>query len=82
MKALHWHFARYQFRSLCLRRLIVQIGALRFLGQGSLMLNCANLVAQWFNAKRGFAMSLMALGFGMINYDRGLASAAVILEAS
>jgi MFS family permease len=37
--------------------------ALRFLGQGSLMLNCSNLVAQWFSARRGFAMSLMALGF-------------------
>jgi len=37
--------------------------ALRFLGQGSLMLNCANLVSQWFDRKRGFAMSLMALGF-------------------
>jgi MFS family permease len=36
---------------------------LRFLGQGSLMLNCANLVSQWFDRKRGFAMSLMALGF-------------------
>jgi MFS family permease len=38
-------------------------GALRFLGQGSLMLNCANLVAQWFDRQRGFALSLMALGF-------------------
>ena len=37
---------------------------LRFLGQGSLMLNCSNLVSQWFDRKRGFAMSLMALGFG------------------
>jgi len=37
--------------------------ALRFLGQGSLMLNYANLVSQWFDRKRGFAMSLMALGF-------------------
>lgn len=37
--------------------------ALRFLGQGSLMLSCANLVAQWFDQKRGFALSLMALGF-------------------
>lgn len=37
--------------------------ALRFLGQGSLMLNCSNLVAQWFSRRRGFAMSLMALGF-------------------
>ncbi|MEX2518473.1 MAG: MFS transporter [Paracoccaceae bacterium] len=36
---------------------------LRFLGQGSLMLNCSNLVSQWFDRKRGFAMSLMALGF-------------------
>ena len=37
--------------------------ALRFLGQGTLMLSSSNLVAQWFNAKRGFAASLMALGF-------------------
>ncbi|MEM6744613.1 MAG: MFS transporter, partial [Pseudomonadota bacterium] len=37
--------------------------ALRFLGQGSLMLNSANLVSQWFERKRGFAMSLMSLGF-------------------
>ena len=36
---------------------------LRFLGQGSLMMNCANLVAQWFSRRRGFAMGLMALGF-------------------
>jgi MFS family permease len=38
--------------------------ALRFLGQGSVMLNCANLVAQWFSRRRGFALSLMVLGFG------------------
>ena len=43
--------------------LTVGFGALRFLGQGSLMLNCANLVAQWFDRERGFALSLMALGF-------------------
>jgi MFS family permease len=43
--------------------LTVGFGALRFLGQGSLMLNCANLVSQWFDQKRGFALSLMALGF-------------------
>jgi MFS family permease len=43
--------------------LALGFGALRFLGQGSLMMNCANLVAQWFNQRRGFAMSLMALGF-------------------
>ncbi|MGI9508084.1 MAG: MFS transporter, partial [Geminicoccaceae bacterium] len=38
-------------------------GALRFLGQGTLMLSSSNLVAQWFSKKRGFAASLMALGF-------------------
>jgi MFS family permease len=43
--------------------LTLGFAALRFLGQGSLMLNCANLVAQWFDQKRGFALSLMALGF-------------------
>jgi MFS family permease len=43
--------------------LALGFGALRFLGQGSLMMNCSNLVAQWFNRKRGFAMGLMALGF-------------------
>lgn len=45
--------------------LVVGFGLLRFLGQGSLMLGSANLVAQWFSNKRGFAMSLMALGFGL-----------------
>lgn len=45
--------------------LAVGFGALRFLGQGSLMLGCANLVSQWFARKRGFAMSLMALGFAI-----------------
>ena len=43
--------------------LTVGFGFLRFFGQGSLMLGCANLVSQWFDKKRGFAMSLMALGF-------------------
>jgi MFS family permease len=43
--------------------LVVGFGLLRFLGQGALMLNCANLVAQWFDRKRGFALGLMALGF-------------------
>ena len=43
--------------------LTLGFAALRFLGQGSLMLNCANLVAQWFDQKRGLALSLMALGF-------------------
>ena len=43
--------------------LALGFAALRFLGQGSLMLTSANLVAQWFSRKRGFALSLMALGF-------------------
>jgi MFS family permease len=43
--------------------LALGFAALRFLGQGSLMLSSANLVAQWFSKKRGFALSLMALGF-------------------
>ena len=30
-----------------------------------MMLGSANLVSQWFSAKRGFALSLMALGFGL-----------------
>src|SRR5919106_35609 len=45
--------------------LALGFAALRFLGQGSLMMSCANLVAQWFSRKRGLAMSLMALGFGV-----------------
>ena len=45
--------------------LALGFGTLRFLGQGSLMLNCANLVSQWFEKKRGFALSLMALGFAL-----------------
>jgi MFS family permease len=36
---------------------------LRYFGQGTLMLTCANMVSQWFSRKRGFAMGLMALGF-------------------
>lgn len=43
--------------------LVLGFGLLRFLGQGSMMLGAANLVAQWFSLKRGFAMGLMALGF-------------------
>lgn len=45
--------------------LTLGFGTLRFFGQGSLMLGCANVVAQWFSRSRGFAMSLMALGFGV-----------------
>lgn len=43
--------------------LALGFAALRFFGQGSLMLNSANLVSQWFSRRRGFALSLMALGF-------------------
>ena len=45
--------------------LAVGFALLRLLGQGSLMLGCANLVSQWFSKKRGFAVSLMALGFAI-----------------
>ena len=45
--------------------LAVGFGLLRFLGQGSLMMGCANMVSQWFSRSRGLAMSLMALGFGV-----------------
>lgn len=37
--------------------------ALRFIGQGATMMCTANLVSQWFLSRRGFAMSLMGLGF-------------------
>jgi len=43
--------------------LTIAFGALRFLGQGSLMLCSANLVSQWFARRRGFALGLMSLGF-------------------
>ena len=38
--------------------LTVGFGFLRFFGQGSLMLGCATLVSQWFDAKRGFGISM------------------------
>lgn len=44
--------------------LAVGFALLRFLGQGSLMMGSANLVSQWFNKSRGFAMSFMMLGWG------------------
>ena len=44
--------------------LAVGFALMRFFGQGSLMMGCANLVSQWFTLNRGLAMSLMALGFG------------------
>lgn len=43
--------------------LAVGFAALRFMGQGATMMASANLVSQWFSARRGFALSLMGLGF-------------------
>ena len=43
--------------------LALGFAALRFLGQGSIMLNCSNMTSQWFSRRRGFALSLMALGY-------------------
>ena len=43
--------------------LALAFGALRFLGQGSLMLSSNYLVSQWFSRRRGIALSLTALGF-------------------
>ena len=45
--------------------LAIGFAALRFFGQGSLMLCCAYLVSQWFSRRRGLALSLMALGFSL-----------------
>ncbi len=45
--------------------LAVGFALLRFFGQGSMALGCANLMAHWFSRRRGFAVSLMALGFGV-----------------
>lgn len=36
---------------------------LRFLAQGSLSLNCSNMVSHWFERRRGLALGLMAMGF-------------------
>ncbi len=44
--------------------LAVGFAALRFLGQGSLMLTGANIVSHWFDRNRGFALGLMTIGFG------------------
>ena len=41
----------------------IGFGFLRFLGQGSLMLACVNMVSQWFDRRRGFALGIMSLGF-------------------
>ncbi len=39
--------------------------AVRFFGQGSLMLVSSNLVAQWFSRRRGIALSIISLGFAL-----------------
>ncbi|MCY4284386.1 MAG: MFS transporter [Thiotrichales bacterium] len=43
--------------------LTLGFAALRFLGQGSLMLCAGNLTSQWFDRRRGLALSLTMLGF-------------------
>jgi len=43
--------------------LVIGFGLLRLLGQGSLMLCCNNMIAQWFDKNRGLALSLMSWGF-------------------
>ncbi len=45
--------------------LLVAFTAVRFLGQGSMMLAGNNLVSQWFTRRRGFALSLASLGFAV-----------------
>ncbi|WP_231471286.1 MFS transporter [Thioalkalivibrio sp. HK1] len=45
--------------------LMLGFGLLRFLGQGSLMLCANNLTSQWFDKKRGIALSLTMLGFSL-----------------
>ena len=45
--------------------LMLGFAALRFFGQGSLMLCAGNLASQWFDRKRGLALSLTMLGFAV-----------------
>lgn len=45
--------------------LLFGFGLLRFLGQGSLMLCCNNMISQWFSAKRGIALAIMSWGFAL-----------------
>ncbi len=62
--AILFGFANLAFgRITGLLSLALAFGALRFLGQGSLMLSSNYLVSQWFNRRRGIALSLTALGF-------------------
>ena len=43
--------------------LALGFAAVRYLGQGCLFLGASNIVAQWFERRRGFALSLVWLGF-------------------
>ena len=43
--------------------LALGFAAVRFLGQGCLFLCASNVIAQWFERRRGFALSLVWLGF-------------------
>ena len=43
--------------------LALGFAAVRFLGQGCLFLGASNVIAQWFERRRGFALSLVWLGF-------------------
>lgn len=64
--AILFGFANLAFgRVTGLVSLAFAFGALRFLGQGSLMLSANYLVAQWFSRRRGIALSLTALGFSI-----------------
>jgi MFS family permease len=62
--AILFGFANFAFGHVTgLLSLALGFGALRFLGQGSLMLSSNYLVSQWFSRRRGIALSLTALGF-------------------
>ena len=62
--AIAFGFANVAFGHVAgLLSLALGFGALRFLGQGSLMLSSNYLVSQWFDRRRGIALSLTALGF-------------------
>lgn len=64
--AILFGFANLAFGHVAgLLSLALAFGALRFLGQGSLMLSSNYLVSQWFSRRRGIALSLTALGFSV-----------------
>ena len=64
--AIAFGFANLAFGHVAsLLSLALAFGALRFLGQGSLMLSSNYLISQWFSRRRGIALSLAALGFSL-----------------